>query len=64
MYNKVNRVALYFSLTAALIIQLLFADSIKIAGAKPDLLVLMVVFFAIFFGTGEGFFSFLTGFPY
>jgi len=41
-------------LTAAFLIQLLLLDYIKIAGAKPDLLILLVVFFAIFFGPGTG----------
>ena len=54
MYNKINRYSLYIMMIAAFLIQLLFLDHIKIAGAKPDLLVLLVVFFAIFFGPGTG----------
>jgi rod shape-determining protein MreD len=49
-----NRYSLYIVLAAAFLIQLLFLDHIKIAGAKPDLLVLLTVFFAIFFGPGAG----------
>ena len=54
MHNKISRVSLYLSLIAALLIQLLLLDYVKIAEAKPDLLVLLVVFFAIFFGPGIG----------
>ena len=49
-----SRYLLYTILIAAFSIQLLFLDRIKIAGAKPDLLVLLVVFFAIFFGPATG----------
>jgi len=49
-----NRYSLYITLIAAFLIQFLFLDHIKIAGAKPDLLVLLVVFFALFFGPGTG----------
>jgi rod shape-determining protein MreD len=49
-----NRFPLYIILIAAFLIQLLFLDHIKIALAKPDLLVLLVVFFALFFGPGTG----------
>jgi len=54
VHNKVNRYSFYIVLIAAFLIQLLLLDRIKIAGAKPDLLVLLVVFFAIFFGSGAG----------
>lgn len=54
MRNKIKRFPLYTILIAAFLIQLLFLDHIKIAGAKPDLLVLLVVFFAIFFGPATG----------
>lgn len=49
-----NRYSLYTMLIAAFLIQLLLLDRIKIAGVKPDLLVLLVVFFAIFFGPDTG----------
>ena len=49
-----NRYSLYIILIAAFLIQLLFLDHIKIAGVKPDLLILSVAFFAIFFGPGIG----------
>ena len=54
MHNKINRYSLYIVLIAAFLIQLLFLDRIKIAGARPDLLVLLVIFFAIFFGPSAG----------
>jgi rod shape-determining protein MreD len=41
-------------LIAAFFIQLLLLDHIKAAGSKPDLLLLLVVFFAIFFGPAAG----------
>ena len=49
-----NRYSLYIILAAAFLIQFLFLDHIKIAGVKPDLLVLLTVFFAVFFGPGAG----------
>ena len=49
-----KRFPLYIILIAAFLIQLLFLDHIKIACAKPDLLVILVVFFAIFFGPATG----------
>ena len=49
-----NRYSLYIILIAAFLIQLLSLDHIKIVSVKPDLLVLLVVFFAIFFGPGAG----------
>jgi rod shape-determining protein MreD len=39
---------------AAFLIQLLFIGHVKIMQAMPDLLVLLVVFFSIFFGPGIG----------
>ena len=54
MHNKISRVSLYLSLVAALLIQLLLIDHVKIAEAKPDLSVLLVIFFSIFFGPGIG----------
>ena len=54
MHNKIKRHVLYVILIVAFLIQFLFLDHIKIAGAKPDLLVLLTVFFAIFFGPGIG----------
>lgn len=54
MHNKVSRCSLYAVLITAFLIQLIFLDHIKIASVKPDLLVLLVVFFAIFFGPGTG----------
>jgi len=54
VHNKIKRYSLYIILIGAFLIQLLFLDHIKIAGAKPDLLILLVVFFAIFFGPSTG----------
>ncbi len=41
-------------LIAAFLIQLLFLDHMNITSVKPDLLVILVVFFAIFFGPAIG----------
>ena len=49
-----KRFPLYIILIAAFLIQLLFLNHINVAGVKPDLMVLLVVFFAIFFGPGTG----------
>lgn len=49
-----NRFSLYTILVAAFLIQLLFLDHMKIWSAKPDLLILLVVFYAIFFGPAAG----------
>jgi rod shape-determining protein MreD len=54
VHNKIKRFPLYIILIGAFLAQLLFLDYIKIAGAKPDIFVLLVVFFAIFFGPGAG----------
>ena len=54
MHNKINRYSLYAVLIVAFLIQLLFLDYVKIMGAKPDLLVILVIFFAVFFGPGIG----------
>ena len=54
MYNKINRFTLYTILITAFLIQLLFLDHVKIANIKPDLSIILVVFFAIFFGPGVG----------
>ena len=49
-----KRYSIYIILAIASLIQLLFLDHIKVALAKPDLLVLLVVFFAVFFGPDAG----------
>jgi len=41
-------------LIAAFLAQLLFIDQIKIGPVKPDLLIVLVIFFAIFFGPAVG----------
>ena len=50
MHNKINRFSIYSALIVAFMAQLLFLDYVKIGGAKPDLFVMLVVFFSIFFG--------------
>lgn len=45
---------MYTILILAFLLQLMFLDNIKISGSKPDLLIALVVFFAIFFGPGAG----------
>lgn len=54
MYSKVSRYSLYGVLVLSFLIQLLFLDNMKVAGVKPDILAITVVFFAIFFGPGIG----------
>lgn len=55
MYNKVNRFSIYLLLSASLILQLTVIDYIKIFNAKPDLMLLLVIFFGLFFGSSVGF---------
>jgi rod shape-determining protein MreD len=54
VHNKINRYSLYAVLICAFLIQILFLDHVKIAFVKPDLMVILVVFFAIFFGPAAG----------
>lgn len=53
MYS-VNRVAMYFLLAALLVIHVTILNYINIFGFKPDLLLIAVVFLALFFGPGTG----------
>jgi rod shape-determining protein MreD len=50
----VRRLPVYTLLIAVFLMQLLLLDHVKIGSAKPDLLALLVIFFAIFFGAGAG----------
>lgn len=54
MYNKVNRLSLYLILIAAFILQLTLLDCIKIFNAKPNLLLLLITFFCLFYGWEAG----------
>lgn len=54
MHNKVGRVSAYFFLIIALMLQSTVLDNFRILGAKPDLMLLLVVFFALFFGPSAG----------
>lgn len=55
MYNKVNRFSVYLLLFIMLVLQSTLLDYIKIFNAKPDLLLLLVIFFGLFFGGALGF---------
>lgn len=45
---------MYLLLFAALFLQLALSEHIKIIGSKPDLLLILVVFLGLFFGSGTG----------
>lgn len=51
---KISRPRIYFILALALILQLTVLDYIKIAGVKPDILLIVVIFFGLFLGKGPG----------
>lgn len=51
---KIGRVQIYLIIIAALFAQITFLNYIKVFGAKPDLMLLCVVFFAIFLGPAAG----------
>lgn len=51
---KINRSNIYFILLSALFFQAVLLNHIKIFGARPDLLLTCVVFFALFLGSGAG----------
>lgn len=55
MYNKVGSFSLFIILLLAFTIQVTILEYIKLAGARPDIMVLFVVFFGLFFGAGTGF---------
>ncbi len=48
--HKVNRVYIYLALILALFVHITFLNYIKIFSAKPDLLLICVVFFGFFLG--------------
>ena len=54
MHNKINRLYLYITLIAVFFVQLTMLDFIRIFGARPDIGVIFVIFFAVFFGAGTG----------
>jgi len=52
---KINRPGIYLVILAALFIHLTILGRIMIFGAKPDLMLICVVFFALFLGPAAGF---------
>lgn len=52
--HKISRLQIYFALALALLIQLTVLDHIKIFGAKPALMLTLVIFFGLFLGRGMG----------
>ena len=54
MYKRIGRFSIYLLLIIALILQSTAIDYIKIFNAKPDLVLLLVIFFGLFFGPGVG----------
>ncbi len=51
---KINRLTIYTILLVALFMHLTVLNHLKILNSKPDLLLLSVVFFGLFFGKGVG----------
>lgn len=54
MHNKVSRISIYLLLISALFLQLVALDYIKIFATKPDLMLLLVIFYGLFFGSSIG----------
>lgn len=54
MHNKVSRFSVYLVLFISLVLQVTAVDYIKIFGAKPDLMLLAVIFFGLLFGGSIG----------
>ena len=52
--HKISRVQTYLILLVALILQAGALNSIEIFGAKPDLMLMSVIFFGLFLGSGSG----------
>ena len=53
--RKINRFSIYLTLFLALFLQAGIANNIRIFGARPDLILMSVVFFGLFSGAGAGF---------
>ena len=51
---KIARIQIYLILIAALFLQGGILNYIKIFGAKPDLLLMLVIFFGLFLGPAAG----------
>lgn len=49
-----KRAHLYFLLLSALLIHLTLLSHVRFLGAAPDLMLIIVIFFALFFGPGPG----------
>lgn len=58
---KIGRPNIYFILLAVLLLNLTILNHIRIFGAKPDLMLICVIFFGMFLGTGAGLESGLVG---
>jgi len=52
---KMSRTLLYTSIALFLAIHIVLINRIEICGAKPDILLSLVVFIGLFFGSGAGF---------
>ena len=52
--HKIGRLQIYLILALTLIVDLMLLDHIKILGVKPDLMLIPVIFFGLFLGTGKG----------
>jgi len=51
---KISRLRIYFILALALLLHITVLDHIKILGVKPDLLLIVVIFFGLFLGREIG----------
>ena len=54
MYT-IKRSHIYFIMLSALFIHVTCLDYVKVLGAKPDLMLICVIFLGLFFGEGSGF---------
>ena len=59
--HKINRFSIYFALLAGLFLNITVTNHLRIFGMKPDMLLLTVAFFGLFFGKGTGLESGLAG---
>lgn len=52
--HTISRLQIYLMLLLCLLLQLTVLDHLKLFGVKPDLLLIIVVFFGLFLGRGVG----------
>lgn len=52
--HKISRFQIYSILTLAIFLHLTVLDHIEIFGVKPDLIIILVIFFGLFLGRGLG----------